>query len=389
MNTINVKSSSEYARIISCYAADTAGVCSALFELGGMVIVHDASGCNSTYATHDEPRWYNADSMIYISALTELDAVLGNDEKFIDDVSQAAKELKPEFIAICGSPMPMMTGFDFDAVADEINFRTGIKTISIKTNGMNSYLLGEGDAFYKIAQEYCDENFSKTKAPSANILGLTPLDFLLNGSDKSIRNWLSENGFNVISSFGMGTNLEEIKRSSSAWVNLVVSYGGLKTAEYMKEKFSIPYVVGVPIGKAYSSKLAESLKTASQNGKCIFSCADRKCNVTGRKYSIVGESVFSGSLACALSEELNLECNVLHTLETDQRLLSEHDKLVPCESDCEREFGKTENVIGDRLFKPICPDTVNFFCLSHEAFSGRCFHEESKNLINKKLGELV
>ena len=31
-------------RIIPCYAADTSGVCAALYELGGMVAVHDASG---------------------------------------------------------------------------------------------------------------------------------------------------------------------------------------------------------------------------------------------------------------------------------------------------------------------------------------------------------
>jgi len=43
------------ARIISTYAGDTSGVASALFELGGMTVMHDASGCNSTYNTHDEP----------------------------------------------------------------------------------------------------------------------------------------------------------------------------------------------------------------------------------------------------------------------------------------------------------------------------------------------
>ena len=99
---------SNYAKIISCYAADTAGVCSALFELGGMTVVHDASGCNSTYATHDEPRWFNSESMVYISALTEMDMVCGNDEKLIGDVVRAARELQPEFIALCNSPIPLM-----------------------------------------------------------------------------------------------------------------------------------------------------------------------------------------------------------------------------------------------------------------------------------------
>ena len=47
------------AGMIPIYAADNAGICSALYELGGMTVIHDASGCNSTYTTHDEPRWYD------------------------------------------------------------------------------------------------------------------------------------------------------------------------------------------------------------------------------------------------------------------------------------------------------------------------------------------
>ena len=45
-------------KIIPVYTADVSGVCSALYELGGMVVMHDPSGCNSTYNTHDEIRWY-------------------------------------------------------------------------------------------------------------------------------------------------------------------------------------------------------------------------------------------------------------------------------------------------------------------------------------------
>lgn len=36
-------------RILPVYAADISGICSALYELGGMTVMHDASGCNSTY----------------------------------------------------------------------------------------------------------------------------------------------------------------------------------------------------------------------------------------------------------------------------------------------------------------------------------------------------
>ena len=68
------------ASVISTYSADVMGVCSALFELGGMTVMHDASGCNSTYTTHDEPRWYDMDSMVYISGISEMEAIMGDDE---------------------------------------------------------------------------------------------------------------------------------------------------------------------------------------------------------------------------------------------------------------------------------------------------------------------
>ena len=79
-------------------------MCSALYELGGMTVMHDPSGCNSTYNTHDEIRWYDQDSLIYISGLTEIDAIMGNDEKFLDDIKEAARELHPKFIALAGVP---------------------------------------------------------------------------------------------------------------------------------------------------------------------------------------------------------------------------------------------------------------------------------------------
>ena len=39
-------------RILPVYAADISGICSALYELGGMTVMHDASGCNSTSVSY-------------------------------------------------------------------------------------------------------------------------------------------------------------------------------------------------------------------------------------------------------------------------------------------------------------------------------------------------
>ena len=98
-------------RVLSTYSADNFGFCSALYELGGLVVMHDASGCNSTYNTHDEPRWYDTDSMVFISGLTEKDAIFGNDDRLIDDLVKAAEEMHPRFVAVCGGPLPHRDGF--------------------------------------------------------------------------------------------------------------------------------------------------------------------------------------------------------------------------------------------------------------------------------------
>ena len=186
------------ARIISTYAADVSGVCSALYELGGMTVMHDASGCNSTYNTHDEPRWYDMDSMVYISALSEMEAVMGDDRKLVDDIVSVAKELHPGFIAVAGTPIPMVIGTDFEAVAAMIEKESGIPTMGFPTNGMHSYLSGASMAFARLARRFCLGETEKTGSLSANILGLTPLDFSVNGSAQDIKALLEQNGFEVV-----------------------------------------------------------------------------------------------------------------------------------------------------------------------------------------------
>ncbi|MBQ2400974.1 MAG: oxidoreductase, partial [Lachnospiraceae bacterium] len=213
----------QIARIISTYSADVFGVCSALFELGGMIVMHDASGCNSTYTTHDEPRWYDMDSMVYISALTEMEAIMGDDEKLIHDIAEAAEDLKPAFIAIAGTPIPAMTGFDYDSVAHLIEQRTGIPTFGFATTGMNTYVHGASMALEGYARRFVDRKVEKTEYLSANILGLTPLDFTVNGCDRSIEAFLEKSGFEIISKWAMGSTPEELHNAGKAHVNLVVS----------------------------------------------------------------------------------------------------------------------------------------------------------------------
>ena len=367
------------ARIISTYSADVFGVCSALFELGGMIIMHDASGCNSTYTTHDEPRWYDMESMVYISGLSEMEAIMGDDEKLIGDIVTAAEELKPRFIAVAGTPIPAMTGFDFAAVAELIEQRTGIPAFGFSTTGMHSYVQGASMAFEALVHRFADRDVEKTEEPSANILGLTPLDFTVNGSDHAIAAFLEESGFRVLSRWAMGNTLEDLARAGSAHVNLVVSSTGLAAAKALQELFGTPYVVGVPMGAEYSTLIRDALQTAAATGENQFPV----CEQTGEDILLIGEAVASVSLASAMELTTGKGVRVICPTECGEELLRGKDLALQDEEEIEAALQTAKLVIADPLFRPICPDSAHFVSLPAEACSGRIYREEIPNLVTE------
>lgn len=364
--------------IISTYSADVFGVCSALFELGGMVVMHDASGCNSTYTTHDEPRWYDMDSMVYISGLSEMEAVMGDDEKLVSDICDAAEQLKPRFIALAGTPIPAMTGFDFSAVARLIEYRTGIPAFGFSTTGMNSYVQGANMALEAIAHRFVSRDAVKTDGPSANILGLTPLDFSVNGSDASIAAFLEESGFEVLSRWAMGSSLEEMARAGQAHVNLVVSSTGLGAAKALQELFGTPYVVGVPMGAGFSGLLREALTAAVATGE---NQSPKSC-LPGGDIVLIGEGVTALSLASALELTTGKAVRVICPTECDDCLLRKKDLLLQSEEEIVAAMAGAKTVIADPLFQPICPKTARFVPLPAENFSGRIWRQDIPNLIS-------
>lgn len=374
----------QIARVISTYTADVSGVCSALYELGGMVVMHDPSGCNSTYNTHDEPRWYNMDSLIFISGLAEIDAIMGNDDKLIDDVITAAEQLSPRFIALARTPIPMLNGTDFDAIAAVITKRTGIPAFYFPTNGTHSYVMGAGMALEKIADFYTgDPGHTGTnrsdKSLRVNLLGVTPLDFSINSTVDSMKSFLKEEGFELISCFAMGSDLSEISRAGQADVNLVVSSVGLPSARVLQKKFGTPYVVGMPVGP-FGGIISEDLKKAAETGKSIYSCTKRP-ESEGAQIAVVGEAVTSASLAAAISMVYDKNVKVICPLEADRQLLLQTDIQASEEEELEVLFRKMPVIVADPMFRPICPESSCFYDLPHEAFSGRIFRKRIPDLV--------
>ena len=50
--------------------------------------------------------------------------------------------------------------------------------------------------------------------------------------------------------FGMGSGIDEIAKASECEKNIVISTGGIKAAEYLKQNFGIPYETDFPVTEA-------------------------------------------------------------------------------------------------------------------------------------------
>lgn len=363
-------------RIIPIYTSDVSGVCSALYELGGMVVIHDPSGCNSTYNTHDEIRWYNQDSLIFISGLTEIDAVMGNDEKFLSDIKEAAGELHPKFIALVSSPIPFMNGTDFPALAKVLETEMGIPAFAVPTNGMHDYVYGAGKALEEIARRFVPEQMEDRNGSerTVNLLGATPLDFGPISKVEELKKNLEQYEWKVISTWAMEDSLEDLAQAGKAEMNLVISSVGLRAAKMLKEKYGTPYVIGTPY-KEYAERISEALEKRIQ----IPAIEDRRReNLQGTGNSekiitLIGEPVTIGSLAAIIERRYHYKTRILCPLENAEGLLGEHDLKICGEEEMENALKNAQIVVADPLYRPICPVECEFYERAHIAFSGRMF----------------
>ena len=407
----------------STYTADVSGVCSAMYELGGMTILHDPSGCNSTYTTHDEPRWYDSKSLMFVSGLDEMTAVMGDDSVLIRDAVRAAADLKPRFITLCGASIPHIISFDFKGVARLIERETGIPVLPVATDGLRSYVSGAGLAFREWIRRFGNLEDAKNKDAAradgrpeneklennspeiekpetggredrlrkygVNLLGVTPIDFSRQEIVDAMKQAFTEAGIPVNTCFAMGDSFETLTGVYRGAVNVVVSSAGRIPARFMKGAAGIPFVEGVPLGREMTDRLLAAVRETAADGKDrrIFEepgtgekgsgAQDAEADTgtpdaaagTGAQDAgrilVIGEEIFSRTLAAALGGEA-LGAEALWP-STDEGL--DEDILM-------EKVNAARLVIGDPLFRTVLrnPET-KFSEFPHEGYSGRIFRD--------------
>lgn len=311
-------------------APDYGGACEAMYELGGLILIHDASGCTVNYVSFDEPRWHDRNGSVFCSGLTEIDAVMGDDNVLIEKALRASEILKPNFIAYVGSSVPMVVGTDFDGIAAETEARSGIPSFGFDCNGIRSYVEGAATVMKALVGRFCGE---KTENRGTLLLGLLPMDDANLEATDRVRGLIPD----LRVSISYNISFDDLKDVQNAERIVVASASGLPAAKYLSERYGIPYTVGLPLKAC-----------ANPHGSTL----------------VIGEDVRAYSLARALGNARSLD-------------LFSKDGVSDYHTVSEEEIRKIakgfDNVIADPCFKPLV--SCNFVPLPTISVSGGIFAE--------------
>jgi hypothetical protein len=360
------------------FAADYSGVASALHDLGGLVVIHDASGCTGSFTGYDEPRWFSGKSSVYCSGLREFDAIVGNDERLLDNIRNAAQAKDFNFVALIGSPVPMLVGFDFDGFARMAEADLGIPVFGFPTTGFARYEQGLSAAFFALAERFVEE--PRGEAHGANILGASPLDNFDARSVAVIAAFLEKNGLPVVSVWGQGDEWRSIPKAAGAKLNVVVAASALPFARYMESRWNIPWVAGLPLGDETESALENRIMRRPETPRARIGRDEKSATIF-----LVGEqfrmNAFREELLC---RHPRLEVTVGSFFAWDAAYAEAGDCPLPNEDEAIRRLaeGDFDLVVGDPLLRELVPDAseARFVEEAHYGLSARLYRDHVLSL---------
>lgn len=388
-------------------APDYSGAASALFDLGGIVVMHDASGCTGNYTGFDEPRWLGSRSAVYCSGLRRMDAIMGNDQKFIDGALAAAKDLNPTMISYLGSPVPMVIGIDLKGMAAETEDASGLPCFGFNTTGQHYYDKGASDVFLKLikrftkpsgakitAEDSCSGTYSDQipRKKRANVLGLLSVDMGNEANPDEICAHIENAGYEINARFAMGLSIEQIERAAEADVNIVIARCGLDAAQFMEKKFGIPYVCGAPVGdgNVFDQKLKGEAEPVSAQ-------MEQPNTNTDRGILIIHEQIFANSIREEIKNAMtksgaHIPVTVGSMYGLDTRIAGTGDLNLPHELSVRNTVnsGDYSVIIADpEIAKLIRRDDVTFIELPHVALSGRLYLDRYRSYLGDDMNELI
>jgi hypothetical protein len=363
------------------------GVSSALYDFDGLVVIYGPAGGAWHINIEDEPRWYRGPATVVGAGILEMDVILGNENKFIDNIVRAASELKRRFVALTGTPISEIIGTDLRGLARMIETRTGLPTFMTPTAGSEPYSQGASKAFLALADKFMDPHAPK-RPNGINVLGAVHLSLGKEAHVQPLLDGLEKEGFELVGVLsaprpGGGDPLQGVRDAPGAALNLVVSASGVDLAERMYAQYGVPYVTGLPVGR-YGWAVLQALLRGEEPPQAP--AAPERTNL--RHALVIGEPVMSEGVRCCLRHDFGVPAVDVVSVQPRGGLLQASEARrgslmssgpADAETDDEQEIAALMNapdvdcVVADPCYRPLLEEgaAARFIPLPHIAMSAR------------------
>ena len=183
------------------------------------------------------------------------------------------------------------------------------------------------------------------------------------------------------------SNKETENNAALPFLTWVVSTEGLKLAQWLKDKYNIPYVDGMPVGErmleSFINKI-RAIKNKTQYSEQVMKQAESPVSRDSRNVVIIGEPVLSYGIKYYLQKErgfTNVQISAYAPTQGMQFFYRQYAKEVlqftSPEELCGQLCGqKADIVIADPLLLHVFNGNIVRIPLPYPIFSGRIFTED-------------
>ena len=278
-----------------------------------VAIIHGPPGCAYHLKLHFL-FFHGSRRRIFTSNTNEMDIVMGIHKKLRQAVHIAFKRFDPKLVGIFLCCPTSIAGTDIETIGKALEKELDIPIIACDLGGYVS----DSDEGYKVVMLSLAKKLMKMPKckidRSVNLVGeFFPAE---SGDIQELSRILTSIGLQLHTVLTGGASVEDIERSPEAALNVVrCSVAGLRTAEYMEENFSVPFIrVPTPFGlqstKEYVLEVArefhlskEAEEVIAKEEKVANSIVDPlKRRLKGKRAAIICGPTKGIGFASALSE---------------------------------------------------------------------------------------
>ena len=381
----------EIQHVIPPITSDYSGACSVLYGENILKVLISPNGCKTPVA-YDEIR--NIDySLQYSTSLNELEIVTGEIKGLKENIEEIiSQNPKIEIIAIISTVVPQIIGMDLETIVENIEESLDIPCVFINTNSFENYYSGISLTLNSLAKKFMVEN--KKIKNSVNIIGYSPLTFGKIEKLEELFSLIKSLDLNILTVFSDNLSLEKIKNSTSAELNLVLSYEGLALAKYMEKKFSIPYIIINVVSKYGIENTENILKKYFYEIDNSFEKLEKSSKLDDRKVMIIASPFMAINIADSLRKDFSFANILALSFIKESRKFKKIEYLeflniVNTEDNLKEKIKeyKPDILISDPVYKNLINDGVTFIPLLHYGYSTRLYLELDYEYCGKKAYE--